>query len=138
MPFSPETASAASRLKLPGEHSELVEQRALAGVQQLVTPRNRRGESLLTGRVARLPPVKSSNLRSRRAASCPTDSPRSGRRQFERERDPIQAMADRCDYRAVLVVEGERRRCCGRSLDKQANSFEGEQCLGRRQVVRRR
>ena len=32
-----------------GEHSELVEQRALAGVQQVVTPRNRRGESLLTG-----------------------------------------------------------------------------------------
>ena len=41
--------SAASRLKLPGEHSEPVEQRALAGVQQVVAPRNRRGESLLTG-----------------------------------------------------------------------------------------
>ncbi len=104
----------------PGEDAEAAEHDLLALVQPVVAPFHRRGQRLLAGEdgagasceeMEAIVELEGDSLNGHLAATS--------RRQLQRERDAVEAMADLRDRRGVRIVDHERRAGAAGAVDEQ-------------------
>ncbi|MGO9083581.1 MAG: hypothetical protein ACLQDY_31915 [Streptosporangiaceae bacterium] len=108
-----------------GEHPHPAEHSGKLSVQQLVAPRDGVPEGLLPGRAPRSTRIKAQTVPEpgQQRPGCQQPGPGCG--QLDRQRQPVQAPADRCHVRGVRLGDREVRPDHRRLLDEQPRRAAG-------------